>query len=45
MEKNFLDLFSKAKFEEELAAEISKDFKRNLTNSPPNNAPNNNRHD
>jgi hypothetical protein len=40
--KSVKDLFSKEKFQQELAEEISKDLKRNLTNSPT--KPSNNRH-
>lgn len=34
MKKNFQDIFSKEKFQQEVAAEITKDFRKNLTNSP-----------
>lgn len=37
MKNNFKDLFNKERFQQELAEEISKDFKRNLANSPANN--------
>jgi len=35
--KRIEDIFSKEKFQQELAEEISKDFKKSLTNSPANN--------
>lgn len=41
--KNFQDLFSKEKFQQELAEEISKDLRKNKANSPTESAPINNR--